>query len=111
MTDNLDQYLARDYPLVLAVERTPDGRERFAAWPIDLPGCIAQGSSRMETRDRLKAVMPAYILALISKGVPIPQPTKLPGIIPGLVGFYDSRTGHVLSADPGEIEDVQMIGA
>lgn len=111
MADRLEEHLERDYPLVIGVERTADGRERFAAWPIDLPGCIAQGSTRLEARDRLKAVMPAYIEALLAKGVRIPEPTKLPGVIIGPVGFYNSRTGHVLSPDPGELQGARMVGA
>lgn len=109
MPDSIEHYLARNYPVVLAVEQTADGRQRFAAWPLDLPGCIAQGSTPAEARERLEAMMPAYFEALIAEKVPIPEATTMPALFVGSVGFYDSRTGQFLPAQPGELGSASVV--
>ena len=96
MDPKLQECLDRDYPVFIAVEKTVDGRQRFAAGLIDFPGCIAQGSTHAEARERLEAIKPAYFQKLLGLGVEIPRSTRLPSIIVGPVTFYDERSGSVV---------------
>src|SRR5436309_2729303 len=95
MAPGLENLLKRTYPVALSVEKRADGTEHYAAWLVDLPGCIAQGETREEATNRLNTLKAGYFAQLLKLAVPIPEPTNLPGILAGSVGFYDARTGMV----------------
>jgi predicted RNase H-like HicB family nuclease len=98
MTDPaVQELLDRDYPMFVSVEKRLDGRELYAVGLIDFPGCIAQGATIDEAREKLDAAKPAFFKKLLDLGVKIPKQTSLPAIIPGYVGFYDPATGASLA--------------
>ena len=92
-------YKGKAYYAVGGVEGGADGSQRFAMWLIDLPGCIAQGSSPGEAYSRLEAMAPPFFEALEKIGAPIPEPTALPAIIPGVASFYDGATGRSMALE------------
>ena len=96
------QHKGKSYPVVFGIESIPGG-QRFAAWLLDLPGCIAQGGTRGEALERLVAIASAYLDALERRSVRLPEPTPVPPILPGPMGFYDARTGQNLYLAPGEL--------
>ncbi len=85
--------MAKDYPIAVATEQKLDGTPLYAAYLLDLPGCMAQGGTDREALDRLTAMKPAYFGKLLELGAPIPQPTRFPRIVPGSLGFYNPVTG------------------
>lgn len=93
MDPKVQKLLERDYPVVIGVEKLKDGTEKYAAWLLDFPGCIAQGGTSEQARERLEAIKPAFFEKLVKLGVRIPRQTSLPGVIPGAIGFYDPRSG------------------
>jgi predicted RNase H-like HicB family nuclease len=68
------------YSVGFAVARTIQGDEQFAVWPLDMPGCIAQGDSMPEATKRLQALLPTYIAALRARGATVPDPTKVSSV-------------------------------
>lgn len=103
MKSKPEQLLQRDYPIGIAVERREAGSERYAAFLIDFPGCVAQAETRDRARERLEAFKPRFFAKLMDLGVTIPDPTDAPAIIPGAVGFYDPATGFNVSAGRKEV--------
>ncbi|MFC1545745.1 type II toxin-antitoxin system HicB family antitoxin, partial [Gemmatimonadota bacterium] len=75
MRNKLKQMLRQTWPIMIAVERRSDGSEYYAAALIDFPGCIAEGNSRKEARDRLASIKEQYFQRLIEIGAPIPPET------------------------------------
>jgi predicted RNase H-like HicB family nuclease len=109
MDPRVRDILSKQYPVVVGVETDADGREHFAAWLLDLPGCIAQGDTREEAKARLEAIKPAYLAKLLDLGSAIPEPTQFPAIIPGLAWFYD-LTGVAKQSRPGELPEAEVRG-
>ena len=109
MDPRVGDILRRQYPVVIGVETDADGREHFAAWLLDLPGCIAQGETREDATARLEAIKPAYIATLLELGTAIPEPTRFPAIIPGLAWFCD-LTGVARQSHPGELSEPEVRG-
>lgn len=102
-------HVRRHDPVFTAIERGADGRVRYAAGLIDLSGCIAQGSTGLEARERLEAISPAYFEQLAKLKVPIPDPTAVPSVIPGPVAFYDPITGISVTASLSEFAGPQRM--
>jgi predicted RNase H-like HicB family nuclease len=109
MDPRVSDILRKQYPVVIGVETDADGREHFAAWLLDLPGCVAQGDTREEATARLEAIKPAYLAKLVDLGSAIPEPTQFPAVIPGLAWFYD-LTGVARQIRPGELPGPEVRG-
>jgi len=109
MDPRVPDILRRHYPVGIGVETDADGREHFAAWLLDLPGCIAHGDSREEATARLEAIKPAYIATLLELGTAIPEPTQFPAVIPGLA-WFDDLTGVARQFHPGELPKPEVWG-
>ena len=109
MDPRVSEILRKQYPAVIGVETDADGREHFAAWLLDLPGCVAQGETREEATARLEAIKSAYLATLLDLGTEIPEPTQFPAVIPGLAWFYDP-TGIVRQSHPGELPELEVRG-
>lgn len=58
------QYAIDGHTIGSAIDRTPDGKESFAVWLIDMPGCIAQGDSLEEANAHLAAMFTEYMASL-----------------------------------------------
>lgn len=101
MDARIKGFLERGFALQLFSERTPTGKEIFAAWPEDLPGCIAEGGSEDEALERLLAIVPGYLESLLSRGLPLPIPAEPPAMLRASLTFYDEKTGGplVVNAD------------
>ena len=99
----LDSILKRDYPRALSMERREDGTEIYAAFLVDAPGCIAQGSSPEEASKRLEAVERVYFEKLLEIGAPVPDATPFPSIVPGKMAFYDETSGAFAPASISEM--------
>ena len=56
------------------IEVDEDGA--FAAQVPALPGCVSQGSTRVEALKNVKEAIDAYIASLRSHGEPIPPPIQ-----------------------------------
>jgi predicted RNase H-like HicB family nuclease len=110
MDPQVDSILRKHYPVVVGIERDSDGREHFAAWLLDMPGCAAQADTREEALERLEAIKPAYLMKLAELGVTPTEPTSFPAIIPGPAWFAD-YTGQPKQAAPGELPEPQLGGA
>jgi predicted RNase H-like HicB family nuclease len=113
MDDELERYLNRSYPYAVSVERTVERPDRYAAYFLDMPGCIAEGDTVEEAIENLRALKRPYLEKLIKAGRTPPQPSKLPGILAGPFGWYDEKTGMLVPAsysalDAGRADDVQM---
>jgi predicted RNase H-like HicB family nuclease len=109
MDPRVRDILRKQYPVVVGVETDADGREHFAAWLLDLPGCVAQGETRDEATARLEAIKPAYLGKLLDLGTAIPEPTQFPAVIPGLAWFYN-LTGAARQSRPGELPEPEVRG-
>ena len=68
------------YAIGRAVERAADGKESFAVWPLDYPGCIAQGDSMPEAINQLLAILPGYLAARQARGVAVTTTTRAPSV-------------------------------
>ncbi len=55
----------------MVIER---GERNFSAYVPDLPGCIATGTTRDETVERMRAAIALHIEGLEADGEPIPEP-------------------------------------
>jgi predicted RNase H-like HicB family nuclease len=104
----VDQLLAMPYPVSIAVERDSNGNELFAAWLLDMPGCVAQADSRPAARAALDAIKAPYFQQLLEIGAPIPEPTALPALIPGHMAFYDPLTGATLHPAESTTPEVKL---
>lgn len=47
----------------------------FGAYIPDLPGCVATGRTREETRERIAQAMEMHLAAMREDGDPIPEPS------------------------------------
>jgi predicted RNase H-like HicB family nuclease len=109
MDPRVTEILRKGYLSVVGIERDAEGKEHFAAWLLDLPGCVAQGETREQARERLDAIKPPYIAKLLELNVTIPEPTTLPAVIPGLAWFYD-QTGRARQTQPAELPEPEVYG-
>ena len=48
----------------------------YSAYVLDLPGCVATGSSIAETEQAIREAIEFHIEGLREDGAPIPQPTS-----------------------------------
>lgn len=51
------------------------GERNWSAYVPDLPGCIATGADREETRQRIREAIAFHIEGLREQGETVPQPT------------------------------------
>ena len=98
----------KDFLIAIGVEVDANGVERFAAWVFDFPGCRAEGITRIEAREKLARILPEYIDAMKRNGVSLPEPTQLPAIMLGAVGFYDQTHGQPVTPLPGELAETNI---
>ena len=47
--------------------------KNYSAYSPDLPGCIATGSTREETEERMHEAIEFHIKGLIEDGLPVPK--------------------------------------
>jgi predicted RNase H-like HicB family nuclease len=109
MDPRVRRILPTNYPVVIGVENDADGKEHFAAWLLDLPGCVAQGGTREEALSRLEAIKPAYLAKMVELGAALPDSTAVPAVIPGRAWFSD-RTGLVRLSHPGQLPEPEVRG-
>lgn len=62
-------------PYSVVVEKT--GEMEFSATVVELPGCIAEGSSEKDARKRLKVAKEEWLRKALDKGTEIPEPSVL----------------------------------
>jgi predicted RNase H-like HicB family nuclease len=65
----LEYYLTLDYPVEVHCSE-----KGYVAEYVDLPGCIAQGETEVEARDRLKKGREAWFKISLELGMPISLP-------------------------------------
>ena len=104
MDTKVQEILSRNYPVALTLEKTATGRELYAAYLLDLPGCLAQGDSEKQALERLETLKVTYIQRLVELNVAIPSPTAFPKIVPGRMGFYNDVTGSFTAATCSTLE-------
>lgn len=85
------------YAIGRAVEKTTDGYF-YAVWPLDLPGCIAQGHSMPAAINRLRAILPAYVAAQQKRGIIVPAPNKK--VPSATFAFFRMDSGSASSTVP-----------
>ena len=73
MNKNLEYYLSLPYPIELIPDE--DGFW-FAQVPL-LPGCMTQGSSRVEALEMLDEAKMLWLETALSNAIEIPEPTAL----------------------------------
>ena len=67
-------------PYATRVARDQCGDEPcFLALHPELPGCMAQGSTRQEALTNLRAARADYIQSLLDDQLPVPMPARLSG--------------------------------
>jgi len=93
MDPKVSEILRKGYLTVFGIEKDAEGK----------------GDTREEARERLEAIKPAYIAKLLELAAPIPEPTKLPPVMPGLAWFYD-QTGRVRHVQPGDLPKPEVYG-
>jgi predicted RNase H-like HicB family nuclease len=54
----------------------------FSAYVPDLPGCIATGKTRAETKRNIAEAIDFHIDGLLEDGLPIPKPSAAVGVVP-----------------------------
>jgi len=59
-------------------DETVDGQSVYLATHPQLPGCMAQGSTKKEAAANLKEATFEYILSLLEDNVPVPMPIVSP---------------------------------
>lgn len=74
MTQNLEHFTERDYPVQLT-QFDDEGVNRWLAEYIDLPGCMADGSDPTEAVQILESVKRDWMEAAIESGMDIPEPS------------------------------------
>ncbi len=57
----------------MVIER---GERNFSAYVPDLPGCIATGTTREQTVERMRDAIALHIEGLRADGEPIPEPVS-----------------------------------
>ena len=50
--------------------------DTYSAYSLDIPGCIATGSTRDEAEKNIKEAISFHIEGLIEDGLPLPQPSS-----------------------------------
>src|SRR6185312_1266049 len=86
------------YPIGRSVEAAGDGTDLFAVWPLELPGCIAQGESMTDAVARLRDILPNYRAALEARGAAAPPPRALPPVTIGFATFA-TNAGAIYEPD------------
>jgi predicted RNase H-like HicB family nuclease len=90
MDPRIARYLKHEWTVGLD-EESRNGERRFAAYLLELPGCIVQGASPHEAMERLHDVMPAYFESLVRTGVEPPTVLPEPSMIVGHFEFDSAR--------------------
>jgi predicted RNase H-like HicB family nuclease len=63
---------------VVVYERTPNN---WSAYVPDLPGCVAVGDTREETRQQIAEAITFHLESLREYGDPIPQPGEWTDVV------------------------------
>ncbi|MEG4059177.1 MULTISPECIES: type II toxin-antitoxin system HicB family antitoxin [unclassified Microcoleus] len=58
----------------IAIEKTPNN---YSAYPPDLPGCVATGTTLAEVQQQIKEAIEFHLERLREEGLSIPEPTTL----------------------------------
>jgi predicted RNase H-like HicB family nuclease len=59
------------YKYLMIVEKSKTG---FSAYSPDLPGCVAAGSTKIETERLMKEAIEFHIEGMLEEGLEIPKP-------------------------------------
>lgn len=70
----IDDYLTRRYTTVVRRDSDDQGNSGFVARVAELPGCVAQGATRVEALENLDEAMRAWLEVAVSRGAEIPVP-------------------------------------
>lgn len=100
MDQNVEKFINSNYAITPSVEVAPDGTQKWAAWPFDLPGCIAQGESSDEAEANLRSILPGVLQRLASSGMDVPEPTVFPHFAMLKMGFYNEASGAPMPNQP-----------
>lgn len=68
----------QQYKTEIFVDETVDGQHVYLAKHPQLPGCMAQGSTKKEATANLKEATFEYILSLLEDNMPVPIPIVSP---------------------------------
>ena len=49
----------------------------YSAYVPDLPGCVATGSSLLETENLIRVAIKLHIEGLLEEGLPLPEPKSV----------------------------------
>lgn len=52
-------------------------RNNYSTYVLDLPGCVAPGSTVEETEREIRTAIELHIEGMMEGGLPIPQPTSI----------------------------------
>lgn len=66
------------YTIEIVPDSTTDGEPAFAAFVLELEGCIGQGATLEEAEMDVRAAMVDFIESLLEDGLSIPHPHQLP---------------------------------
>ena len=58
---------------LVVVERA---KRNFAAYLLDVPGCVATGKTRAETLERIRKAFAMHVAGLREDGLPVPEPVS-----------------------------------
>ncbi|MBM2816610.1 MAG: uncharacterized protein HW421_3372 [Ignavibacteria bacterium] len=58
---------------LMIIEKSKNG---YSAYSPDLPGCVAVGSTKIETEILMKEAMEFHIEGMLDEGLEIPKPTS-----------------------------------
>lgn len=107
MTNTLEQRAEelsqRPYRVKLEKDEIADGEFVFLARVVEMPTCMAQGSTAVEAEGELREVMFEFIFSLLEDGEEVPEPrsphaittggvepeTTIVGTVYGVGGFTD----------------------
>lgn len=65
--------MAQALKYAVIIERSPTG---YGAYVPDLPGCVATGKTKLDTRKRIQTAIEIHLRSMREDGDPIPQPTS-----------------------------------
>ena len=62
---------------LIVIEKSKTG---YGAYAPDLPGCVAAGATREETRKLMEEAIELHLDGLREDGLPVPEPTSIDAV-------------------------------
>jgi predicted RNase H-like HicB family nuclease len=104
MTMTPADYLKRPYARVLR----PEADGSFSAEILEFPGCFAAGDTGSEALQNLENVAESWILGVLAKKEPIPEPSQEREAFSGKLVLRLARSLHKKAAFTAEREGVSL---